>query len=140
MKRLFIFLPLVGLIFLSGCGTTSTVPVVETGTVTTTIIDCQNDINCIQKNFLACTSATFTPPFSASSSLNLEIVWETNDICDYKITRSIQGMLVSKECKMPMTLITIDRANYLFLSDKDPMQLAVAPTQSALDTQYCTEN
>jgi hypothetical protein len=48
-------------------------------------------------------------------------------------------MLVSKECKMPMSLINIDRANYLFLSDKDPAQLAVAQAQLGLDNQYCTQ-
>jgi hypothetical protein len=55
------------------------------------------------------------------------------------MTRSIQGMLVPKECKMPMALITMDRANYLFLPDKDPVQLAVAQAQLELDNQYCVQ-
>lgn len=150
MKRLLLILPVIGLILLSGCGTSSTTPAAETGTttpvvqtgttiVTTTVVDCHSDVNCIQPLFLACTPATFTPPFSASSSLQLEIIGKTNDICDYKMTRSIQGMLVHKECKMPMSLINTDRAIYLFSKTMDPAELAIDQAQQGLDTQYCIQ-
>lgn len=140
MKKLFFLVPVLWLIFLSGCGITSPIaPVVETGTIVTTVVDCQSDITCIQPLFLTCTPATFTPPFSASSTINVEIIWKTDDICDYKMTRSIQGMLVHKECKMPMTVINADRALYLFWWDKDPANLAIVQAQWQLDAQYCVE-
>jgi hypothetical protein len=139
MKKLLVMFPMVGILFFYGCTTPSPAPVVETGTVTTTAVDCQSDLTCIQPLFLACAPATFTPPFTVSSTINLEIIGKVNDICNYKMTRSVQGFLVHKECKVPMSLINTDRAIYLFAKPMDPAELAIDQAQQDVDAQYCVE-
>ena len=113
MKKLFL-LPLLGLIFLFGCGTSSTAPAVQTTTNVTTKVDCKSDMNCFQKNFIACEPTTFTMPFTADSSFNIEVIGETDKICDYKLTISNQGKNTGTECKLPMALMNADRAGHLF--------------------------
>jgi hypothetical protein len=73
MKKLFLFLPLVGIIFLYGCGNKTTTPVAQT-TTATPAVDCKSDMNCLQRNFITCAPATFTMPFMAGSNLNIEVV------------------------------------------------------------------
>ncbi len=143
MKKLLLLLPLTGLIFLYGCGTQSVTISIQpmTGNTTTTaaIVDCASDENCIQKNFMTCSAATFTPPFSASAAINIAIIGETNKICDYNVTKSIQGMLVNSRCLLPTEFMTADRIAYILSANNIPGADIQDPQQQDLDTQYCTQ-
>ncbi len=143
MKKIFIILPLTGLIFLYGCGTPPVNPPIQptTDNVTTiaTIIDCASDENCIQKNFVTCTAATFTPPFSASDAINIAIIGETNKICNYNVTKSIQGMLVNSHCLLPIKFMTADRIAYILSTNNIPGADIQDPQQQELDNNYCTQ-
>lgn len=139
MKKLFLILPLVGIVFLFGCGTKSSAPAAQTTTTTTTTVNCKSDMNCLQKNFLACAPATFTMPFSADSNYDIEVIGQTGNICDYKAAVSNQGKSTGTECKLPMELMNADRVGHLFWAEKVPGKEAIAQTQQELDAQYCTQ-
>lgn len=141
MKKSVFLLPLAGIVFLCGCGTPSVVPPVQalTGTTTTaTIIDCGSDETCIQTNFVTCTAATFTPPFTAGTAINIVIIGETNKICNYTVTKSIQGMLVNSQCLLPIQFMTADRIAYILSANNIPGADIQDPAQQQLDAQYCT--
>lgn len=140
MKKVCTMLPFLGLVFLLGCGTKSVAPVAQTTTTTPTVVDCKSDMNCLQKNFIACTPVTFTFPLTADSNLNFDVIGETDKICDYKVTivNTKQGSSAGTECKLPMALMNADRAGHLFWVEKAPGKEALAQTQQELDTQYCT--
>lgn len=98
-------------------------------------------MNCFQKNFLACAPTTFTLPFTADSSFNIQVIGETDKTCDYKLTiiDTKQGKSTGMECKLPMDLMNADRAGHLFWSEKVPGKETIAQTQQQLDTLYCTQ-
>jgi len=141
MKKSLLLFPIVGLLFLCGC-TPSVVPSIQpmTGNVTTTaaIVDCASDENCIQTNFVTCTAATFTPTFSASAAINIAIIGETNKICDYNVTKSIQGMLVNSRCLLPIEFMTAERIAYILSANNIPGADIHDTQQQQLDAQYCT--
>jgi len=143
MKKLLFLLPLIGIIFLCGCGTPSVTPSIQTTTDNTTttaaIVDCASDENCIQTNFITCAAATFTPPFSASEAINIAIMGETNKICDYNVTKSIQGMLVNSRCLLPIEFMTADRIAYILSANNIPGADIQDSEQQQLDNHYCTQ-
>ena len=142
MKKLLFLFPLIGIIFLCGCGNPSGAPSIQpmTGNAITTpvIINCASDENCIQTNFVTCTAATFTPPFSASAAINITIVGETNKICNYAVTKSLQGMLVNSHCLLPIEFMTTDRIAYILSANNIPGADIHDAHQQQLDAQYCT--
>jgi hypothetical protein len=142
MKKLLFLLPLTGLIFLCGCETSvapSIQPITGNTITTAAIIDCTSDETCIQTNFITCAAATFTPPFSASVAINIAIIGETNKICDYNVTKSIQGMLVNSRCLLPIEFMTAERIAYILSANNIPGADIQDPQQLQLDNHYCTQ-
>jgi len=135
MKKLFVILPLMGLLFLYGCGSKTATPIAEISTPT--IVDCKNDMACLQQNFIACTAATFTMPFSATSNYTIEIIGKKDNVCDYKMMVGDINESIKTQCRIPMEMMNTDRLGHLFWSEKVPGKEDIAKSQQQLDMQYC---
>ena len=96
-----------GLIFLYGCGNKTIAPVANKATPIG--IDCKKDMTCLQQNFIACTGATFTMPFSPTSNYTIEIVGKKDNVCDYKTIVGDVNESIKTECRIPMSMMNIDR-------------------------------
>ena len=126
-----------GLMFLYGCGSQTTTPGTETSTLTT--VDCKSDMTCLQQNFIACTAATFTMPFSPTSNYTIEIVGKKDNVCEYKTMVGDVNESMKTQCRIPMEMMNIDRLGHLFWSEKVPGKEDIAKTQQQLDMQYCMQ-